>query len=312
MPTIQQLPVATSFGLSDELVVAQGTLTNALPIGTLLQSFQPQITMSPGSLLGRCSAGDGPVELVVPGIGLQQGGGNLVATGTDHLSYGVLGTLAGVSEVIVNANSVPARLPVGLLRGLFTGSATVSISASGTLVATQFRLGQGAPPTSLGATGDAYLDTASGEIWNNNGGVWGDSGVNILLPEATARIQGLQPLAAFSGQSSGLVPLLLASGTSLAPVAGRSLVRLTGSVIAQDQLSGDAMIWDLAAALRIAAAGMPTTLVGAAAITVFAQDASMSGCNLSIVPQASGAELIAVGLVGRAINWSATLIKVNC
>ncbi len=91
MPTIQQLPVATSFGSSDELVVAQGTLTNALPIGTLLQSVQPQITMSPGTLLGRCSAGDGPVELVIPGVGLQQGGGN--RGGLENLH----GAISGIS-----------------------------------------------------------------------------------------------------------------------------------------------------------------------------------------------------------------------
>jgi hypothetical protein len=309
MPTIQQLSVATSFSPTDELVVAQGTATNALAIGTLLQGVQPVIALSPGALLGRCSAGDGPIELVVPGVGLQQGGGNLVATGLDHLGYGVLAGLAGVSEVIVNANALPARLPVGLLRGLFNGSSTVTLDATGTIHSVQFRYGVGAPAATLGAVGDSYLDVNSGELWSNGAAGWLDSGINILAPEAAARSAALAPLIALSGQSTGLVPLVLADSAALGLPGGRSLVRLTGSITAQDQLSGDASVWDFACVLRAAAPGLAYSLVGAPAITVFAQDADMAGCTVSIATT-SGVQLLVAGIAGRQIEWSATLLKV--
>ena len=312
MPTIQELPVTTSFSPSDQFIVAQGTVTNALAIGTLLQAVQPLIVMSPGTLLGRCSPNDGAVELVVPGAGLSQADGTLSANGHDHLAYGVLAALDDAAEIVVNANGAPARLPIGLVRSLFTGGSSVNISPQGVLSATQFRVGAGPPAAALGFSGDSYLDVTNGDVWNHQGAGWLETGLNILAAEASAWQAALAPLVSVTIRGSGLSPVLLADQASLALPPGRGLVRITGSVATQDVLSGDVCVWDLAVAVKKASGSVGWGLVGTPAITVFAQDAAMASAQVRVSLAGGGISLLGVGVAGRQLDWTLTILKAVC
>jgi hypothetical protein len=51
MPTIKQLPAATSVAAGDLLPLSQGGTTKALAVGSLLSSVQTAISVTPSSLL---------------------------------------------------------------------------------------------------------------------------------------------------------------------------------------------------------------------------------------------------------------------
>ena len=82
MPTIKQLPLATSIQASDLLPVSQGGTTRGLPIGALLSSTQAAISLAPGKLLGRVSGTAGGPEPIDVGSGLGITAGVLTPDGT--------------------------------------------------------------------------------------------------------------------------------------------------------------------------------------------------------------------------------------
>ena len=131
MPTIPQLPPATSSGPSDEVPVSQGGITRAVTVAELLSGTQPAIELPSGSLLGRVSIGPGGPEPVQVSTGLMVQGGALSANGGDHAGFSLESNLNVADQIIVNSSGTPARLPVPLLRGLFTAGTNVAISTGG-------------------------------------------------------------------------------------------------------------------------------------------------------------------------------------
>ena len=79
MPTIQQLPQATTVNTTDELVLEQSGTCVAATVGMVLAGTQPQLTLASGTLLGRVSTGSGGPEPVGLGAGLSITNGQLVA-----------------------------------------------------------------------------------------------------------------------------------------------------------------------------------------------------------------------------------------
>ena len=151
MPTIKQLPAATSVSATDVLPVSQGGTTKALTVGGLLSSTQAAISLTSGKLLGRASSVAGGPEPVALGSGLSISSGAISATGSDHASLPVSAGLVSGDEVVVNSGGAPKRMPAPMLRALFTAGSGVSIDAGGTISATSASASLApASPTSLG------------------------------------------------------------------------------------------------------------------------------------------------------------------
>jgi hypothetical protein len=305
MPTIDQLPLAGPISPSDEVPLSQAGEARSASVALLLAGLQPLITMSPGALLGRSSTGDGSAELILPSVGLQLSSGALEATGVDHTSFALLSDLSQVQEVIVNAGGQPCRVPVAVLRSLFSAGSNVEIAPSGEISVSSFIPGSGPPSAGSGANGDTYLDTSTGALWVCTGTTWTPTDGSIL--ETVSSL-----LAA--GSTAAAVQLLPASGGTVGVRMPdeQCLIRITGAAAAQDKTSGDSILWDVAAAAKRLGSGLGVQLVGSASVSVFASDPSMAACTLAVSATQAGCTVTGVGLAGRMINWSATLMVTTC
>lgn len=135
MPTITQLPAATSVAPADAMPISQGGTTRAVLVGDLLASTQPAITIQSPSLLGRTSLGSGTPEQVSAGAGLNLSDGVLSANGSDHASFPAATSLTSDAALVISQQGNPMLLPVSMLRGLFSAGQNVTISPSGTISA---------------------------------------------------------------------------------------------------------------------------------------------------------------------------------
>ncbi len=149
MPTIAQLPTATIVNAADEILLSQSGVTRSASVGTVLASAQASITIATGSVLGRTSLGAGGPEPLAVGLGLNANAGALTANGFDHTAFPTQTALAAGDEVILNSAGAPHRLPVALLRSLFTAGANVSIGPTGVIAVST------PPQGPTGATGQA-------------------------------------------------------------------------------------------------------------------------------------------------------------
>ena len=136
MPTISQLPPATSVSAADSLPISQGGIARSASVGTLLASTQPTIIVQSPALLGRISLGSGGPEQVDIGLGVNLSEGTLVATGLDHAGFPALSSLAAGSELVISNQGTPMLMPTSVLYGLFSAGENVTISADGTISAT--------------------------------------------------------------------------------------------------------------------------------------------------------------------------------
>ncbi|MGI4950411.1 MAG: hypothetical protein ACRYGM_01265 [Janthinobacterium lividum] len=127
MPTIKQLPAATSVNATDVLPISQGGSTKALTVAQLLSSTQAALSLASGKLLGRASSTAGGPEVLGVGPGLQVDAGMVLATGADHASLRLVPGLGSGDEVIVNSNGAPGRMAATALRGLFSAGPGVTI-----------------------------------------------------------------------------------------------------------------------------------------------------------------------------------------
>lgn len=108
----------------------------AVSVGTLLASTQPAILAATGTLLGRTSLGPGAPDPVDVGLGLLLNTDTLVATGADHATFPVQGTLTLNDEAVLSSAGNPKLLQLSLLRGLFSSGSNISIDQYGTISAT--------------------------------------------------------------------------------------------------------------------------------------------------------------------------------
>jgi hypothetical protein len=128
VPTIPELPPATMSGPQDEFPVSQSGVTRSVTVAELLAGTQPAIELPSSSLLGRVSLGPGGPEPVSIATGLLIAAGSLYANGGDHAGFPLESALNLGDEAILNSSGTPSRLPVPMLRGLFSAGSNVAIA----------------------------------------------------------------------------------------------------------------------------------------------------------------------------------------
>ena len=136
MPTISQLPSASSVAAADELPISQGGTARATSVGALLASTQAAIIVGSPSLLGRTSLGPGGPEQVDIGLGMSLSGGTLAADGLDHAEFPVASSLSTASDLVISNQGSPMLMQASLLRGLFSAGQNVAIDTNGVISAT--------------------------------------------------------------------------------------------------------------------------------------------------------------------------------
>jgi hypothetical protein len=153
MPTISQLPAATSVSAADLMPISQGGSAAAVAVGTLLASTQPAIIVQSPALLGRISLGSGGPEQVDVGTGVNISQGSLVATGLDHAGFPVVSSLNTASDLVISNQGTPMLMPASSLRGLFSAGQNISITSGGTISVTGVSVagGSAVPISSLAA-----------------------------------------------------------------------------------------------------------------------------------------------------------------
>lgn len=239
MPTIQQLPSASSTSTTDEIPVSQSGTTRSVTIGALLATAQPVITLPSTTLLGRNSLGPGGPEVVAPGIGLQLTNGSLSADGADHADFPLETHVNVTDNVILDSDGTPARLPLNALRDLFTAGSNVTIQG-GTISATassELVLPTAAPL--LSSNGTTLSAVVLGSNLSLNGGTLSAASAGVAAPAAAALISSTG--TSLTGITLG-ANLSLAAGTlsaiSLAAPAVSGLVSSTGSSLTTVALAG--------------------------------------------------------------------------
>lgn len=135
MPTISELPAATSVAPDDRIPVSQNGVARAVPIGALLAGTQPEITLESGALLGRTSLGAGGPEPVTVGAGLVVNDGTL-ATADGPLRSLVPGdTLNPDDQVVIERDGQLMTFPLAVLRSLFSAGSHIAINETGVVSA---------------------------------------------------------------------------------------------------------------------------------------------------------------------------------
>lgn len=135
MPTISQLPPASSVSAADEVPISQGGAARATSVGALLASAQPAIIVGSPSLLGRTSLGSGGPEPVAVGTGINLSGGTLVANGLDHADFPTISSLPVASDLVICNQGSPMLMQASLLRELFSAGQNVAIDPNGVISA---------------------------------------------------------------------------------------------------------------------------------------------------------------------------------
>ncbi len=122
----------------------------------------------------------------------KDGSGNLIITYTDGTTQNV-GKVEGLPGKVVASNTVDAN---GHLIVTYTDNTTADLGLVKP-AATAFRSGAGAPADTLGADGDQYLNTATGDVHTRAGGTYtitgnikGTTGANPLLAAAAGTWTG--------------------------------------------------------------------------------------------------------------------------
>jgi len=136
MPTISQLPAISQVTAADQIPISQSGSVCSVSVGTLLADTQPAIMIPTGNLFGRTSLGPGGPDPVAVGMGLSLNAATLVATGADHATFAVEGSITLTDQAVVNSTGSPKLVPLPLLRGLFSAGANIAIDQNGTISAT--------------------------------------------------------------------------------------------------------------------------------------------------------------------------------
>ena len=136
MPTISQLPAASSVSAADKMPISQTGSARATSVGALLASTQPAIIVGSPSLLGRTSVGSGGPEQVGVGLGMHISNGALLADGLDHAAFPTVSSLAVESDLVISNQGSPMLMQASLLRGLFSAGPNVAIDPNGVISTT--------------------------------------------------------------------------------------------------------------------------------------------------------------------------------
>ncbi len=233
MPTIKQLPTATSVNATDVLPISQGTTTRALTVGQLLSSTQAALSLASGKLLGRVSGLAGGPEPVSVGAGLTLDTGLLSATGSDHPTLPVSTVLGASDEVVVNSSGTARRMAATLLRGLFSAGPGVTID-NGTISAAS--PAYALPPATTAALGGVKVDGSS-ILVDGTGLISAGPAATIALPAVLGAAGAPAPISASGATFTLQNGNIGAADVPLSPAAFdgvRSVLALTpGSSVGQ-------------------------------------------------------------------------------
>ena len=240
MPTIQQLPAASSTSTTDEIPVSQSGTTRSVTVGALLATAQPVITLPSTTLLGRNSLGPGGPEIVAPGTGLQLANGSLSADGADHADF-PLGTQLNVTDnVILDSDGTPSRLPINALRDLFTAGSNVIIQGGTISAAASSELTLPIAAPLLSSNGTTLSAVVLGSNLSLNGGTLSAAAsAGVVAPAAAALVSstGTSLTGITLGANLSLAAGTLSAASLVAPTV-IGLVSSTGSSLATVALAG--------------------------------------------------------------------------
>jgi hypothetical protein len=136
MPTIDELPSASSTSPQDVLPIEQSGVTRSVSVAELLSGTQPAIEVPSPSVLGRASLGPGGPESLSVGRGLAVQNASIAANGGDHAYFAQSQSFLSTDEVIINSSGTPKQLPIPALRSLFSAGTNVTINQNGVIGAT--------------------------------------------------------------------------------------------------------------------------------------------------------------------------------
>jgi hypothetical protein len=242
MPTIQQLPVATTVSATDVLPIEQSGTTAQVPLSTLLSGTQATMTLAPGTLVGRISSTSGTPEQVALGTGLAISAGALTVSGVVGPAgptgpagpQGVAGPVGstgapgatgptGPQGFCVRSGTAAPAASLGVDGDSYVNTTTGDVYAHAAGVWTRtgniagppgasLRSGTGAPTSSIGNDGDTYINVSTGDVYLRSAGVWSRTG-NIAGPASPAITVPSAPL--LGGGSGALQSVTVGSGLAL-------------------------------------------------------------------------------------------------
>jgi len=136
MPTIAELPSATSTGPQDVLPIEQSGVTRSVSVAELLSGTQAAIELPSPSVFGRASLGPGGPEALTVGLGLVVQNASIAANGGDHASFVQTQNFVPTDEAIINSGGIPKQLPIPAFRSLFSAGKNVTIDQNGIIGST--------------------------------------------------------------------------------------------------------------------------------------------------------------------------------
>lgn len=341
MTTIPQLPSVSTVGPGDLVPLSQNGTLFAASVEQITAGLQTEILLPTGDLLGRASAGTGEPEALTLGGGLALSGNMLLATGSDHLTFPLLGTIGLGDEVIVNAAGTASRLPVVDLRGLFAAGSGIAIDPNGTLSVTagaiagpagpqgpvgplgpQGTAGPAGPPgVGLGAPGTANAaSTIAGSdyvaIWQNGSNAWityqqliGGQTID-QLPAAGPASDSDQLLVAQGGNvlSSQSFAAIWAYVAQKIPTMRVAVVELTANTVLDATTHNQRVLvasqpMVLSANFTNMGSGFSCRLINLSAGAVTLGTGIVSGTGVATLPPGAATEIVALTYSGGSIVW---------
>jgi hypothetical protein len=133
MPTISQLPSASSISAADLVPISQAGAAHSVSVGALLAQTQPAIIIDSPSLLGRFSIGPGGPDAIVLGDGLLLNDGTLSSGDFNLASLPVQTVLSPTDQIVVTSGEASQLVAVDQIRGLFTAGSNIIIDANGVI-----------------------------------------------------------------------------------------------------------------------------------------------------------------------------------
>lgn len=135
MPTISQLPTASSVAASDQIPLSQDGVARSTSVASLLADVQPAIMVGQGSLLGRTSIGAGGPEEIVVGPGLVLNDGTLTTADGLLNALEALETIAGEDRLVIRRDGQLGVVPVSAIRVMHKAGGHITIDGDGTIAA---------------------------------------------------------------------------------------------------------------------------------------------------------------------------------
>jgi len=346
MTTIAQLPSASTVGASDLLPISQAGLLYSATVSQVTAGLQPLITVPTGDILGRISTGAGGPEAVSVGTGLALSAGALAANGADHASFPLQSAFTISDELVINAGSSPALLPMASLRGLFSAGSGVAIDENGVITVTVSSLagpaGSAGPqgpagaagpagpagPPGAGLAGPAAGNSASAvgasdyvALWQNGGIAWIPYGQFLggqtidQLPAAGPVADGDELLVAqggntLSSQSFGAIWSYIQGKL---PGYQSAVVELTSNTVL-DSTEHNGRILVASAAISVTAnfnnmgPGFSCTLINLAPGSVSFGTGITSGSGSSVLPPGAATNLVGLSYSGGSLVWWSGII----